>query len=152
MGVAAAMLLMTGALFWWKGAGRAADPIPPAPAARVEAEGADPSVALPPTASARTREEKRFGRYDKDKNGSIARAEYLASRQKAFAKLDLNGDGRLSFEEYSAKAIAKFTTADADKSGVLSPAEFATTRVVRKERPKVKCPRAAAPVEREDEG
>lgn len=153
MGAAAAMLLMTGVLFWWKGAGRAADPIPQAPAATAAAaaQAGDAPIDTPPAASARTREEKRFGRYDKDKDGGVARGEYLASRQKAFAKLDVNGDGRLSFDEYSVKAIAKFAGADADRSGVLNPAEFTTTRVARKAPPRAKCP-PAAPSDRDDDG
>ncbi|HEX8445484.1 MAG TPA: histidine kinase [Sphingomonas sp.] len=142
IGAAAAMLLMTGAMFWWKSGGRAADPIP-ALVARAADDEPDVPIDTPPSASARTREEKRFGRYDKDKDGGVARAEYLASRQRAFAKLDSNGDGRLSFDEYSVKAIAKFAGADADRSGVLTPVEFATTRVVRKTPPrKAKCPPA----------
>ena len=32
---------------------------------------------------AKTREERRFGRHDKDKNGAISRDEYLAQRRKA---------------------------------------------------------------------
>jgi hypothetical protein len=42
----------------------------------------------------------------------------------------------LSFEEYAAKAVTKFATADADHSGTLDATEFATTRVVRKVRPR----------------
>ncbi|GGE77377.1 EF-hand domain-containing protein [Sphingomonas prati] len=152
MGAAAAMLLMTGVLFWWKGAGRAADLVPPAPVAMARGmAGEDAPIGEPPAASAKTREEKRFGRYDKDKDGGIARAEYLVSRQKAFAKLDANKDGRLSFEEYSVKALAKFAGADADRTGVLTPVEFATTRVVRKTATRAKCPPVAAPVERDEE-
>lgn len=148
-GVAAAMLLMTGGLFWWKGAVQAVDPIPAAPVAGMApAEGAP--VTDPPRASAKTREEKRFARYDKDKDGGVARGEYLASRQKAFAKLDVNRDGGLSFDEYSVKTIVKFASADGDRSGVLTPAEFLKTRVVRKERPRVNCPPVVAVTATED--
>ena len=97
-------------------------------------------VAEPPEASEKTREQKRFDRYDRNRDGKVDRDEYLLSRHKAFAKLDTNGDGKLSFEEYSAKAIGKFDKADADRSGTLDAAEFATTRVQRKPRPK--CPPA----------
>lgn len=86
------------------------------------------------------REAKRFKRYDKDKNGTIDRDEYLAARKKAFAKLDTDHDGKLSFDEYSAKAIAKFDTADASRDGKLTAAEFATTAVKRKPRTKAVCP------------
>ncbi len=89
-------------------------------------------MSAPPAASEKTREEKRFGRYDKDKDGKISREEYLASRKKAYAKLDANGDGRLSFEEWSAKASERFAKADADRSNILTPEEFATTKVQRK--------------------
>lgn len=85
-----------------------------------------------PEASAKTREERRFGRYDKDKDGKITRDEYLASRHKAFAKLDVNHDGMLGFDEWAAKTEAKFATADADHSGAMSPIEFASTAVKRK--------------------
>ena len=81
----------------------------------------------PPEASAKNREEKRFSRADKDKNGRIEREELLASRRKAFAKLDTNGNGNLTFEEWAGKTINKFSGADKDHSGWLSPAEYATT-------------------------
>ena len=103
------------------------------------------------------REAKRFKRYDKDKNGTIGRDEYLAARKKAFAKLDLDHDGKLGFDEYSVKAIAKFDTADVKRDGHLTPVEFATTAVKRKPRTKAVCPpgaqtaAAAAPAEGEGE-
>jgi hypothetical protein len=134
----AALLLVAGGLFWWKSLARADSPIAPPP--RVAAAELAEPLAEPPRASEKTREEKRFARYDKDKNGAIARDEYLLNRRKAFAKLDTNGDGRLSFEEYAVKTSEKFAHADADRSGVLTPAEFATTRVVRKSAPKLNCP------------
>lgn len=87
------------------------------------------------------REAKRLARYDRDKDGSVSRAEYLKSRERAFAKLDSNGDGRLDFAEYAAKTIDKFETADGDDSGRLTAAEFATTAVKRK--PKADCPPVA---------
>jgi hypothetical protein len=144
-GVASAMLLMAAGLLFWKSDAGAENPIPPPPAA---AGAAGPSLlADPPAATEKTREEKRFGRYDKDKDGAITRDEYLASRRKAYAKLDTNSDGRLSFEEWSAKTSGKFATADADRSGILTPTEFATTRVVRKSKPRPECP----PTRREDD-
>ena len=81
----------------------------------------------PPEASAKNREEKRFSRADKDKNGRIEREELLASRRKAFAKLDKNGNGSLSFEEWADKTIEKFDKADKDRTGSLTQAEYATT-------------------------
>lgn len=93
-----------------------------------------------PAASPATREQKRFHRYDKDRNNSITREEYLVARRKAFAKLDRNGDGRLDFDEWAVKATTKFAAADADKSGTMNPAEFATTAVKRKAPLRAKCP------------
>lgn len=99
------------------------------------------------------REAKRFKRYDKDKDGTISRDEYLAARKKAFAKLDTDHDGKLSFDEYSVKAIAKFDAADTSHSGRLTAEEFATTAVKRKPRTKAVCPpgSAAAPAPAEPE-
>ena len=154
-GVASALLLVAAGLFLWRStSAQEANGLPAARAGLASPLAAEP-LDEPPSASEKTREEKRFSRYDKDRNGQIARDEYLAARRKAFAKLDTNGDGKLSFEEYSVKAIDKFAKADADKSGTLSAAEFATTRVVRKERPRPDCPpqRAAAPAaDKDDEG
>ena len=118
--------------------GKATEPLlPPMPATAVEKQAEAPDNV--PAATERTREEKRFGRYDKDKDGTITRAEYLLSRQKAYAKLDINGDGRLSFDEWAIKTTTKFATADRDKSGGMSPVEFATTAVKRKPAAKSKC-------------
>lgn len=73
-------------------------------------------VPSPPQADERTKEMRRFDRYDADGDGRIARMEFLASRQKAFARLDLDHNGGLSFAEYAA------------------------TKPVRKARPTAKCP------------
>lgn len=141
-GVVSALLLTGAGLFWWQGRdGATPGSLPRAPFAAM-AQGADTALADPPVASEKTREEKRFSRYDKDKNGAVAREEYLAARRKAFTKLDTNGDGRLAFEEYAVKTSTKFAAADKDKSGVLDAAEFATTRVVRKTAVRPKCPPA----------
>lgn len=147
-GVASALLLIGGGVFVWKSVAGARDPVPPAPVtAGVVGPMAPAPLADPPQASERTREEKRFARYDKDRDGSVAREEYLASRRKAFAKLDANGDGRLTFDEWAVRTTAKFAAADGDRSGALTAAEFATTRVVRKAATRSNCP----PVRRDDE-
>jgi hypothetical protein len=144
-GVAAALLLVTGGFFIWRAQADRGSAVPPLAAAAAAPMGlAD--LAGPPEASERTREEKRFARYDKDKNGAVAREEYLLSRRKAFAKLDVNGDGKLGFEEYAVKTTTKFAAADKDRSGALNPSEFALTRVVRKSVPKCACkPTTRAP-------
>ena len=131
-----ALLFVGAAFFFWKGQADASDPIPPPPAAG-ERRGDLPE---PPRADERTREQKRFDRYDKDRNSSITREEYLASRRKAYAKLDADGDGRLSFEEWAKKTSDKFAKADADGSGALTPPEFEATKVVRKTPARCACP------------
>ncbi len=139
-GVGSALLLVTAGFFLFRG--RATPELPPPPPASTAAAAPQalpaPEVA-PPAASPRTREQKRFGRYDKDRDGRITRDEYLASRRKAYGKLDANGDGRLSFEEWAARTTAKFGGADRDRSATLDPAEFATTAVKRKARAAPRC-------------
>jgi hypothetical protein len=80
-----------------------------------------------PEASPKSREEKRFSRADKNKDGKIEAEEVLGARRKAFAKLDANGNGSLTFDEWAAKTIKKFQGADADRSGWLTAAEYART-------------------------
>ncbi|VXD02217.1 EF-hand domain-containing protein [Sphingomonas sp. 8AM] len=100
----------------------------------------DPAVTTLPEAPARTREQKRFERYDKDRDGRISREEYLVPRRKAFAKLDSNGDGRLTFDEWAIKTVTRFTDADRDHSGAMDAAEFAKTAPTRKaSRPARRC-------------
>ncbi len=138
-GVVSALLLMTAGFFIWRAQADRSGVALPAPSVAPQALAAV-DLAPPPQASERTREEKRFARYDRDRNGAVAREEYLLSRRKAFAKLDTNGDGRLGFEEYAVRTTAKFAAADKDKSGALNATEFATTRVVRKSAPRCACP------------
>ncbi|MDP1026433.1 EF-hand domain-containing protein [Sphingomonas sp. KR1UV-12] len=134
--------IAAGALVWANRDAAPAAVLPPQPEG-VTAASDGPLPDTVPEATAKTREEKRFGRYDKDRDGRITREEYLASRRKAYAKLDTNGDGQLSFDEWAAKTTAKFTTADRDRSGSMSPAEFATTAVKRKPVRTTPCPPAA---------
>ncbi|MFO1241360.1 MAG: histidine kinase [Sphingomonadaceae bacterium] len=137
-GIAALLLTVAGMLFWSSQAGTKSLLGTP-PAARDEPLGiAD--VGAPLEASERTREQRRFSRYDADENGAVSRDEYLQSRRKSYARLDLDGDGKLSFEEYAAKAVKKFASADRDKTGALTPAEFLATRVARKPGVKGNCP------------
>jgi hypothetical protein len=92
-----------------------------------------------PEASAKSREERRFSRADKDKDGKIEAEEILGPRRKAFAKLDLNGNGALSFEEWAVKTIDKYRGADRDRTGWLTPAEYATTAPPPPKKPKCGC-------------
>jgi hypothetical protein len=127
-GAGAAVLLMLGGFALWQNVGKGPRLTPAAPLQAAEPE----PLAEPPAATEKTREEKRFARYDKDKDGKVSREEFLSSRRKAYAKLDANGDGRLSFEEWSVKTTDRFAKADDDKNATLTAEEFATTRIARK--------------------
>lgn len=130
-GVGSALLIFAAIWIIWVGRDGSLSLLPPTP---VPLDAALRFADLPaplPEASERTREEKRFDRYDKDRNGGVSREEYLANRRKAFAKFDTDGDGKLSFEEYATKTVVKFSGADKDHTGVLTPAEFLATRVLR---------------------
>lgn len=128
-GAGACLLLVTGAFLLWQGQARQAPLLPDAPAARSGQPSMVVAGSIPqaPEATAKSREQKRFSRADKDKDGRIAREELLAPRRKAFAKLDTNGNGALSFEEWGVKTLTKFAGADADRTGWLTPAEYAAT-------------------------
>ena len=126
-GAAACFLLLTGAFLIWQSHAQEAPGLPAAPQPRAAGSGFLTKLPQPPEASPKSREERRFSRADKDKNGRIEREELLASRRKAFAKLDANANGSLSFEEWADKTIDKFSGADKDRNGWLTPAEYATT-------------------------
>ena len=145
-GGAAILFLLATTVFLTRqmAASEVALPEPPALSA------SDQSPLIAPVADEATKEERRFNRYDRDKNGSVGRSEYLSSRQKAFARLDRNGDGRVSFDEYAVKASEKFGAADKNRSGGLDRQEFATTRVVRKPKPKADCKPVSQPAETAD--
>ena len=138
-GVASALLLMAAGIFIWRSQADAGQIAPP-PQVAGDAPLGLFDVIDPPQASEKTREQKRFSRYDRDKNGGVAAEEYLLSRRKAYAKLDVNGDGKLAFDEYAIKTITKFKGADKDRSGVLTPAEFMATRIVRAKPKSTNCP------------
>lgn len=138
-GAIASLLLVTGAFLLWQG--RAQGPVmPDAPQPRLAANMAPISLARIPralSADPASKEQKRFTRADKDKDGRITLAELVDPRRKAYAKLDLNQDGKLSFEEWAVKTIDKFNEADGDKSKALTATEYATTA------PKPKAPKPA---------
>lgn len=133
-GIASFLLLITGAVLALSG--RAQEPaIPTAPPPRLASAATNLStIPNAPEADAKSKEQKRFARADKNEDGRISLAELVEPRHKAFAKLDLNQDGKLSFEEWAVRTIDKFAEADVDKSKTLTPAEYSTTAP--KQRPK----------------
>ena len=125
-GAAASFLLLTGAFLIWQSRAEHASGLPGAPPARAATLFGSTEPLQAPEASAKTREEKRFARYDKDKDGKVQADEYLAARKRNFDKLDLDHNGALGFQEYAAKGIEKFNAAGGRK-GFLTPAEFVAT-------------------------
>ena len=136
-GGAITLLLTTGAFLFWQGhaEGRSnlSEAAASAPGSAGSSSGArlfamsSASTANVPEASQKTREEKRFSRADKDKDGKVTADELLTPRHKAFAKLDLDRNNMLSFDEWAAKTINKFRGADDDHSGWLTAGEYAET-------------------------
>jgi len=134
-----AALLMAGAGVFVFQSRATPEPVPPAPKPVQTEAAADPAAPADVPRADRSREEKRFDRSDKDRNGLVTLAELQQPRRKAFAKLDTNGDGKLSFEEWTARTSTKFAEADKDKSGGLTRAEFATTAPKRKAPARPQC-------------
>jgi hypothetical protein len=132
VGAGGALLLVVAGLFLFRGDASTEKRLPAVPAGTIASETEQDVPGEPPSASARTREQKRFDRIDKDKNDAISKDEFFALRRKLFARLDTDHDGKLSFEEWSVKAVEHFAGADKDKSGALTRAEFATTAAKRK--------------------
>ncbi len=147
----AGLLVLAGAALWVQSR---ADGGTPAELAAVEewaGEDAPDPLAIPagtrplggsrvpalPTVATQTKEQRRFARYDRDRDGIIGRDEMLGSRVRAFRQLDTNGDSFLSFQEWSIATARRFDGADRDRSGTLTPPEFATTAP--KPAPKAKC-------------
>ena len=127
-GAAAAFLFLTGAFLLWQSRAEQRSALPSPPPPRSAGSTLGPQAALEaPEASPKSREERRFSRADRNKDGRIQADEIFGPRRKAFAKLDLNGNGTLSFEEWAVRTIDKFKGADRDRSGWLTPAEYATT-------------------------
>jgi len=140
-GAAASLLLVTGGFLLWQGRAGDASILPAAPAARPGSPSMLAANVVPqaPEATAKSREQKRFSRVDKDKDGRVEREELLGPRRKAYAKLDTDGNGSVSFDEWAAKTIDKFGGADTDRSGWLTPAEYASTAPPPPKRPRCAC-------------
>jgi hypothetical protein len=128
-GAASCFLLLTGAFLIWQSRAEERPGLPAAPAPRAYSasmlSASEPLQA--PEATPKSRAEKRFARYDKNKDGKVAADEYLAARRKNFDKLDADHNGALSFQEYAIKGIEKFQAADQGRKGWLNQAELATT-------------------------
>ena len=141
-----ALVLAGAGVFWWQGRAQVEEAAPPP---EIE-EAVDPEV-LPsvdpgdmrgpdlPEATELTREQRRFFRYDRNRDLRITRREMLSTRTKAFRKLDKDGNNLLTFEEWAVATVDRFEGADADADNELTPEEFRTTAPKRRTKPACRC-------------
>ena len=127
-GAGAATLLLLAGFFIWKGvANRNENPVPAAPAATEAAADVPMTPGQPPAADARSREQRRFDRADRDNDGRVTLEEMTWQRRRNFQRLDADRNGQLSFEEWASATLRRFAQADANNDRALNRAEFATT-------------------------
>lgn len=143
LGMLAGLVLAGVGVYWWTGNAQVEEnaPPPPEPEETKPPEEELPQVdpgdmrgPAPPAQTELTREEKRFFRYDRNRDRQITRNEMLSSRSNAFRKLDVDGNNLLTFEEWAHTTAKRFDGADANGNGKLTPAEFATTAPKRRPR------------------
>ena len=147
LGSVATLALAGLGLFWWQGRAQVEQGAPPplaveAAPALPETPPVDPGDAVgpaPPEATELTREQRRFFRYDRNRDWRITRTEMLSTRSDAFRKLDKDGNNLLDFEEWAVATVDKFEGADADGDNELTPGEFAQTAPKRRAKPRCAC-------------
>ena len=148
LGAFGALVMVAIGLFMWQG--RAvetqglAPPEAPAPAVAEPLPSAAPDAASMrgpslPTADKPSDEQRRFARYDINRDLIVTRNEMLSTRVAAFRKLDKDGNNLLTFEEWAVATVDKFAGADRDRDDRLTPAEFATTKPKAKPKPRCAC-------------
>ncbi|MEW9855558.1 hypothetical protein [Novosphingobium sp. M1R2S20] len=147
LGAFAALLFVGAGLFWLQGRAEVEHGAPPLPDIASPTPDALPSADVagllgpePPEVSELSREDRRFGRYDRNSDGRITRNEYLSPRTSAFRKLDKDGNNLLTFEEWAVVTVDKFAGADRDGDAVLTREEFRSTAPPpRSPKPKCEC-------------
>lgn len=132
LGAFGAMVLLAIGLFWLQGRAQVEEgaPPPPPPAARSAAPEALPSADVaglsgpaPPEADELTRDQRRFFRYDRNRDGRITRNEMLSTRTSAFRALDKDGNNLLTFEEWAVATSERFAEMDSSGDGIITLAE-----------------------------
>lgn len=127
-GAGSATLLLLAGFFIWKAVANGTEsPVPAAPEAAAAEADAPLVPGAPPSADARTREQRRFDRADRDNDGRVTVEEMTWQRRRNYQRLDANHDGQLSFEEWASSTLRKFAQADSNNDRALNRAEFATT-------------------------
>lgn len=136
LGLFLGLILASIGLYWWQAVAQVEELAPPPPEpeepgpAPDELPTTDPGDMqgpTPPEASELTREQRRFFRYDRNRDWRISRNEMLSTRSDAFRALDVDGNNLLTFEEWAVTTANRFDGADEDGDGKLTPKEFATT-------------------------
>ena len=146
-GLVLGLVIASVGLYWWQARAQIEELAPPPPVVEPEpdpeqlpiADPADLKGPAPPEASELTREQRRFFRYDRNRDLSITRNEMLSTRSDAFRKLDKDGNNLLTFEEWAVTTADKFDGADGDGDGKLTQREFATTAPRAAKRAKRSC-------------
>ena len=138
LGAFGALVLATIAVVWMQGRAQVEEAAPPPdpeeleqvedPDALPTADVSDMQGPAPPEASELTREQRRFFRYDRNRDLKITRTEMLSSRTAAFRRLDVDGNNLLTFEEWAVATSNRFAGMDGNGDQELTPAEFATSR------------------------
>ena len=136
LGMFVGLMIASVGLYWWQGKAQIALKAPPPPDVVDIAIPADELPLSdpgdmegpePPEASELTREQRRFFRYDRNRDLTISRNEMLSTRSDGFRKLDVDGNNLLTFEEWAVTTANRFDGADENSDGELTPSEFAST-------------------------
>jgi hypothetical protein len=133
LGAFITLLLVGIGLFWLQGRAEVEEGAPPptapapSPTGLPSADVANLEGPAPPQATELSREQRRFFRYDRNRDLKITRAEMLSTRTDAFRDLDTDGNNLLTFEEWAVTTAQRFDTADANRDRELTQKEFATT-------------------------
>jgi len=140
-----ALLLVAVGVFWLQGRAEVERGAPPPAPAEAKPEGL-PSADVaglqgpaPPEASELSREQRRFFRYDRNRDQRITRDEMLSTRTAAFRDLDADGNNLLTFEEWAVTTVERFDQADANGDRELNAQEFATTAPAASATPACRC-------------
>ena len=138
LGAFGALVLVCVGLFWMQGRAAVEAGAPPPDPEALAGDAGDPDALpeadiagmegpAPPEASELTREQRRFFRYDRNRDLKITRNEMLSTRTDAFRKLDADGNNLLTFEEWAVTTATRFDEMDANGNQELTAAEFATS-------------------------
>lgn len=148
LGLFLGLIVSSVGLYWWESRAQVEEKAPPPPEMEDAApdpeelpvtDPADMTGPEPPEASELTREQRRFFRYDRNRDLTITRNEMLSTRSDGFRRLDVDGNNLLTFEEWAVTTAERFDGADADGNGKLTQREFATTAPKRSKPKKRSC-------------